>query len=141
MHIDWVIPCRYAEVHDNLGTIVGAGIDRYWWPELPAQMQVVLALRFSGLPEEIPGEHDLVNIVRGPGGEEIARAEGRLAFGELQGDARPDYLQGIQLQSVVIFEATEEGTYSVEFELDKVSTYVVPLHVIHGPPPGVEIPE
>jgi hypothetical protein len=27
LNIDWVIPCRYVEVHDNLGTIVGASID------------------------------------------------------------------------------------------------------------------
>ena len=34
MNVDWVIPCRYVEVHDNLGTLVGAGIDTFWVPEL-----------------------------------------------------------------------------------------------------------
>ena len=48
MNVDWVIPCRYVEVHDNLGTIVGAGIDTYWIPELPTTMQVVLAIQAPG---------------------------------------------------------------------------------------------
>ena len=28
MNIDWVIPARHTEIHDNLATIVGGGIDR-----------------------------------------------------------------------------------------------------------------
>ena len=37
MNVDWVIPCRYVEVHDNLGSMIGAGIDTFWVPELPAR--------------------------------------------------------------------------------------------------------
>ena len=31
MNVDWVIPCRYVEVHDNLGSMIGAGIDTFWY--------------------------------------------------------------------------------------------------------------
>jgi hypothetical protein len=40
---------------------------------------------------------------------------------------------------VVEFEATEEGTYMIEHSIDETSA-AVPVHVVHGLPPGVEPP-
>jgi hypothetical protein len=39
--------------------------------------------------------------------------------------------------TVVIFEAAEEGTYTLEHVVDDASTSL-PIHIIHGPPPGAE---
>lgn len=81
MNVDWLIPCRYVEVHDNLGTIVGAGIDTYWLPQLPTGLQVLIAVRLQGLPEELTPdtEHSITQIIAGPEGDVIAKVEGKPA--------------------------------------------------------------
>jgi hypothetical protein len=135
VNIDWVIPCRYLEVHDNLGTIVGAGIDTYWVPELPAPMQVVLAVRVLAMSEELNNEkHTATNRVRDPNGNIISEVTGE--FG-VSGEGNPDWLTGILLPSVLQFEASDEGTYTIEHVIDQ-SDAQVPIHIVHGLPPGVE---
>jgi hypothetical protein len=70
VNIDWVIPCRYAEIHDNLATIVGGGIDTFWVAELPTPIQLVLVMRLLAMAEEIGPDqkHTVVNRVRDPKG-------------------------------------------------------------------------
>lgn len=133
MNIDWVIVCRYAEVHDNLGTIVGAGIDTFWVEELPAQIQVGLAVRLLAMHDEIgPGmKHSIANRVRDPQGDVIGEGSGEL---EVTGEsARPEWLAGIMLPTAVAFEAAAEGTYTLEFNIDEASNSL-PIHVVHGRP-------
>jgi hypothetical protein len=141
VNLDWVIPCRYVEVHDNLGTIVGAGIDTYWVRELPTTIQVVLAIRLLAMADEL-GEavqHTAVNRVRDPRGEVVSEVGGEFAMGG--GDAaRPDWLTGIMVNSLVQLEVTEEGTYTIEHEVDG-SVESLPIHIVHGPPPGTEWPD
>jgi hypothetical protein len=137
LHIDWVIPCRYVEVHDNLGTLIGAGIDTLWVPEMPTPVQVVMALRLTGTADELTPDHahEARNLVRGPDGEVVSEVAGELRVG-LQG-ARQDWLNGVVLPAVVQFEATEEGTYTVEHHVDD-ATSSIPIHIVHGPAPGAE---
>lgn len=133
MNIDWVIVCRYAEVHDNLGTIVGAGIDTFWVDELPAQIRVGLAIRVLAMQDEIgPGvKHAIVNRVRDPQGDVIGEGSGEL---EVAGEsARPEWLAGIMMPLAVAFEAAEEGTYTIEFNVDDASDSL-PIHVVRGRP-------
>lgn len=140
MNIDWVIACRYAEVHDNLGTMVGAGIDTFWLRELPGPVQVMLAVRLLAMDEELGSDqqHVLVNRVRDPRGDTIGEA--RMEFAVEAQSARPEWLAGMLLTHVVRFEATEEGTYTVEYAVDAAEKSL-PIHVVHGLPPGVELPE
>ena len=74
MNIDWVVACRYAEVHDNLGTIVAAGIDTWWVPQFPAVIQVALAIRLLAMADELGEEHQhtVRNIIRRPSGEVLS---------------------------------------------------------------------
>lgn len=138
MNVDWVIPCRFVEVHDNLGTIVGAGIDTFWVQELPAQIQLMLAIRLLGMVEELDPDikHSVTNRIRDPQGEVVGEATGEMAVGGES--ARPEWLAGITLPFVVAFEATEEGTYAIEFSVDDASKSL-PIHVVHGRPPGAAI--
>jgi hypothetical protein len=139
MNIDWVIPCRYVEVHDNLGTIIGAGIDTFWCMELPTTIQVVLAVRLLALDDELDEEvaHQALNRVRDPNGELVSEVGGEFRIG---GDAiHKDWLQGIMVSSLVQIEVTEEGTYMIEHEVDGTSKSL-PIHIVLGPPPGVEFP-
>lgn len=139
MNIDWVIPCRYVEVHDNLGTIVGAGIDTFWLVELPAPLQVVLAVRLLAMAEELGDvEHTATNRVRDPRGEEVSEVGGTFKVGGES--ARPEWLTGIIVTTVIQFEVTEEGTYTIEHEVDE-ATSSLPIHIVHGLPPGVQPPD
>lgn len=137
MNIDWVIPCRYIEVHDNLGTIIGAGIDTYWVKDLPAPIQAMLAIRLVGPPDELTAdqEHTASSRVKNPDGEVISEVTGSFQI-ELH-SAKPGWLAGMIVPAVVQFEAAEEGTYTVEQTVDSAS-YSVPLHIVHGAPPGAE---
>lgn len=140
MNIDWVIPCRYLEVHDGLGTLVGAGIDTYWIPELPTAVQVLLAIRLLGTADELDPdeEHTTTNRVRNPQGEVISELGGPFSVGVES--PNPDWLTGFIVPLAMQFEVTEEGAYQIEIEVDQASTSL-PIHVIHGLPPGMDPPE
>lgn len=128
MQVEWIIPCRYVEVHDNLGTIVGAGIDTLWVEAFPAQIQVAIAIRLTAAPDELGEDipHSTRNVLRGPGGDVIGELEGEVTIaGEA---ARPDWLVGIIQPTQLGFEAPEEGTYSFEFFIDQASL-AIPIHV------------
>jgi uncharacterized protein DUF6941 len=138
VNLDWVIPCRYLEVHDNLGTIIGAGIDTYWLPELPQTITVVLAVRLLATADELDEnvQHHTINRVRDPSGELVSEVGGEFAMGGGE-SARPGWLTGMILPSLVQIEVTEEGTYTIEHELDG-SSKSLPIHVVHGLPTGVD---
>jgi hypothetical protein len=140
VNIDWVIPCRYVEVHDNLGTIIGAGIDTYWVPELPAPLQVALAIRLLAMAEELgPDEkHTATSRVRDPSGDVLTEVGGEFAM-EVEA-ASTDWLAGFIVPVVVQFEAAEEGSYMIEQDVDEASASL-PIHVVHGLPPGMAEPE
>lgn len=143
MNIDWLIPCRYLEVHDNLGSIMGAGIDTFWVQGVPAPIQVAMAVRLTGLQEELEDdvEHEARNIVRGPGGAVVSDLGGMFKVGR-HGDTPPDradWLQGIMLPLIVRFMAESPGTYTFEHIVD-ASSASVPLHVVLGLPPGAQPP-
>jgi uncharacterized protein DUF6941 len=137
VNIDWLIPCRYLEVHDNLGTLVGAGIDTFTVTELPAAIQVVIAIRLTATDDELDESiaHPVRSIVRQPNGDVLSDVQGEARVG---GEAaRPDWLAGIMLATVVQFEAAEEGTYAFEYIVDQ-SSATVPLHVVQTSPESVE---
>lgn len=95
----------------------------------------MVALRLLAVVDEIgpDQQHTIVNLVRSPGGEVIG--EGKAEFSAEGQTARPDFLMGIILPLGVRFEATEEGSYAVEFNVDEgaLST-TLPIHVVHGAP-------
>lgn len=136
MNIAWVIPCRYAEVHDNLATIIGAGIDTFWPGELPGQLEVTVVVRLLATADELgPGhEHTMRNVVRGPDGEPLGlprEATFQAGTAAEVSSAHEDWLNGIELVTMAAFEASEQGTYTFELTVDD-STSSTPLHVLDG---------
>jgi hypothetical protein len=131
MNIDWAIPCRHVEVHDNLGTIIGAGIDTLSVPELPSPIQIVLAVRLVAMNEEftLDQQHHATNRVLNPAGEPISEVKGE--FTVAAESSRSEWLAGVILPIVVRFPAEEEGTYTIELIVDSASTSL-PLHVVAG---------
>ncbi|HEY6762212.1 MAG TPA: hypothetical protein VI318_22120 [Baekduia sp.] len=133
MNVDWVIPCRYVEVHDNLGTIVGAGIDTFWVPELPAPIQVMLAVRLTATGDELsPGiQHVLRTIVTDEQNETVFEA--MVEFEADAETAQTEWLNSMVMPTVVQFEAMEAGTFQLEQSVDG-NSQSIPLHVIEGTP-------
>jgi hypothetical protein len=121
------------EVHDNLGTIIGAGIDTFWMPELPAPIQVGLAVRLTGTADELRQEvdHDTRNILTGPDGQVVSDVRGTFQID--QPAARTEWLNGFVLPTAVQFVAETEGTYQFEHIVDGNGKSVA-IHVIVGPP-------
>jgi hypothetical protein len=133
MNVDWVIPCRYVEVHDNLGSMIGAGIDTFWVPELPAPLQVMLAVRLTATGEELsPGiQHVLRTVVTDAVGELIFEAS--MEFEANTENTQTEWLNSLVMPSVVQFEVEEAGTYQLEQSVDG-NSMSIPLHVIAGTP-------
>jgi hypothetical protein len=141
VRVDWAIPCRYAEVHDNLATIVGGGIDHTLVPVLPAPVQVVLAIRLVFLPDEdeLTSAHKLRVAALSPEGETLAQVEGDI---NLAGGAPPpagDWLQALHVPMAIQFMAQTEGRYTLEITVDG-HTLGIPMTVVTGLPPGAGPP-
>ena len=136
MNIDWVIPCRFAEVHDNLATLVGAGIDTFWFADFPAGVQVGFATRLLATANELGPEHEhtVRSIIRDPRGEtlsDLGDATFRAGSAEQAAGARTDWLNGIALVTV-IQQNIESGALEVLIQfLARLAQFVL-LHVGYG---------
>lgn len=141
MNIEWVIPCRFVEVHDNLATIVGGGIDTFWLTTEPRIVQVMFTIRVTALHDELDGDarFSMMSRVRAPGDDIVFDLSGEFGFEVHSDPAQPDFLAGIVLPAVVQFAAETEGTYTVTHRFGD-SEHSLPLHVVHGFPPGMEPP-
>ena len=133
MNIDWVIPCRYVEIHENLATMVGAGIDTFWVPETPATLHVSMAIKLTATVDELGPDmpHTARSILRDPVGEVLSDTSGEFRTGSSV--MRPDFLASLILQTVLAITVGPEGTYTFEHIVDG-SSAAVPLHVVHGSP-------
>lgn len=124
MRIAWIVPCRYVEVHENLATIVGGGIDRVYVPFLPAPgpIQVLCATRIVADISELdePGQtdpkHELVCRVHAPDMQLVS--ELKQPFGmNGEPDARLDPAAIIPIG--VVFAPVEVGQYTIEIAVDE----------------------
>ena len=134
MRIEYVVPCKYAEVNDGLATIVGGGIDTTQAPEFPWRIQVMLAIRIIGQASEFPGPHRVRCPVRDSGGSTVAEdldaviELGQDAPAHPGGDA---WLHNVMLAVGVAFEAPAAGNYTVHVMFDDAE-YPVPLYILGG---------
>jgi len=134
VRVAWAIPCRYAEVQPGGGaTIVGAGSDVLIVEGVPAQLHVLFAVRFVGAPDELDGE------LSHPVGCGIYSPDGELAGEQtsmLQGDINqlvPGFVAEVTVAMATDIEATELGSYGVEFAIDG-NALRVPIHVVEADP-------
>ena len=129
MNIAWMIPCRFVEVHDNLATIVGAGIDTVTVPSLPAPVQVMLGIKLTGLADEFDEsvKHSFTNRVRDPNGEVVGEQTGEMAIGVQS--TQTEWLVGVTLPFVVQFDVSEAGTYTIEFIVGGAEAQI-PFHIV-----------
>jgi hypothetical protein len=132
LHVNWAIPCRYAEVNDNLVTIVGGGIDQMALPAFPGLAQVLLALQLCGSSEELTLEqpHAIRVIALDPGGNELSRVDSEL---RLPPPALEDWLAVVHLTTVIAFDAEAAGPYRIVASVDDSAPRDVPMHLALDP--------
>ena len=132
LKVDWALACRYAEVNNNLATMVGGGIDHTYLPALPAPMQVIVLARLIGPPEEFQGEHNVACAAFAPDLSELARVDGTLVMPEIP---PTDWLLAVYYPMAVQYMAPTAGAYRIEVGIDDSDPYPIPMHVSDRLPP------
>lgn len=140
MRIGWAIACRYVEVHDNLATIIGGGIDRVAVPTMPspAPVQILCAVRIVASHDEVTEEpehepqHTLVCRVHDPSMALVSELP--QPFGMSGQTADPTVEPAAILPVGVVFQPEEEGQSTIEIAVDDRAVSF-PLIVIVGAPP------
>lgn len=131
MQVQWAIHCRYAEVYGQGGaTIVGAGADVLFLPEVPSVQQLMFAVKYTASPDELEAgaEHDLRCRMRGPSGELLGELTTK---GKFEGKMIIDgYVAEMIVPTAVVLEVKGYGSYGFEFSIDGREADPVPIHVI-----------
>lgn len=134
MRVDWATLCRYIEVHDNgSALLVGAGTDIAFVANLPATIDLVLAARLVGRPDEV--EHVLAGSVRRPDMTSLASFEAIFKQGVQNAYVPPGWEAGFVQRVPIQFVAEAEGPYDVVVAVDGNSRSV-PFLVLLDPGVG-----
>jgi hypothetical protein len=113
MRVSLAVVCDYAEVRENLLTLVAAGITRLRRDSLPAPLAVFVALQLEVPAAERPFPHEVSARVIGPSGTDLATIGG-----------------GFQVASTSDFEADESGVVSLPFDLRMISATEYGWHTV-----------
>jgi hypothetical protein len=133
VQIRWLVMARYVEVHDGLGTIIGAGVDGILVQELPADVVVNMALRVVGRAEEWAQFH-VTAQVSGPDLETVFEHAYPFGIsGVTVADERFD--PAFTLPLAVVFPAHAEGLHTITLEVDGGSaSTMVGVTLMENPP-------
>jgi hypothetical protein len=126
--------CDYAGVRDGLLTVVGAGVTRIWRQDLPAPMNVMLALMIELHRIELDKQHSLEVLVQDQDGEAAAQIQGGfsvpppndLQAGELQLVPMPIDLRNVALR--------KHGNYSIEVSVNGSHQATMQFRLMSRPP-------
>jgi len=139
LRVDWIIPCRYFEGNNGLGTIVGAGIDTLAVPELPNDISFLMAVRLIGIPDN--AQHTVTMAVDTPG---MAPAITPMTSPPFLFQRPPALAEGweaaILMPMMCQFRAAEEGPYMVTVTVDQTSSKSIPMRIAIGQPPAPGTP-
>lgn len=133
MKIDWVVPCRFAEVRENLATIVGAGGDRFLLAEQPWMLETMLAIKVTALVGELGPDnvYPVENRIRDPRGTLIHEESGSFSASASEEIHDPTWLQAVYIATQARFPAETEGTYTISHTFGD-SEHLLPIHISHG---------
>jgi len=117
MRVDWATLCRYIEVHDDgSALVVGAGTDIAFVASFPATIDLVLAARLVGPPDEV--EHVMAGSVRRPDMTSLTSFETIFKQGAQNAYAPPGWEAGLVQRVAIQFVADSEGPYDVVVAVD-----------------------
>ena len=131
MDVAWALPCRFAEATpDGTATIVGAGLDSIWAPEVPADVGLFLMMRIAGPPYEFEEQHQLSIRLIDPEGTEQEMLSA--AFGPMPEPPpllHPGMDAGVLVPAAVGWSAHAYGLYTLEVFIDGRRQRSVPILV------------
>jgi hypothetical protein len=142
LQIDWAVTCRYAESDGIVGTLVGAGIDLLYVPQLPHPVSVMLAVRLSATFEEVSEgqRHEIVGRILGPEGSPLRNPDGSEVpplTVNFQAGGATQVVSGWLISPLFAFGfqwlATDEGTYTVQVRVGDGVPSLSPVHVLTAP--------
>ena len=140
VRVDWATLARYAESSGGLATMVGAGIDTYYPPELPAPIVLPLTVQLRGGQEEMVQPHQISFRILDADLDQVGE-EGTLGF---QSEPNPNIEEGweagVLLTVVSQFVAESEGPYSIEIAIDGEHKKSVPFRVLPAGEPDLRSP-
>ena len=144
LRLDWAVPSRYAEASaDGSATIIGAGIDSFWVPEVPADIGLFLMIRVTGPQDEFEEEHQLEIRLVTPESEEqeVLKVGFQTPPGGRNPLAVPGMEPGVLIPAGVAFRAEEYGFHTLEVYLDEQRLRSIPIAVrppseLEGAAPG-----
>lgn len=129
MQIVAAMLCDYANVREGLLTVVSGGITRLWRPDLPAPLNLSVALLVSLESTELGEDHNLQVILQDEDGERLAEANARFRSNPPTlpepGD-RPNLPFAIDLRPGRV---PRYGLYSVEIAIDGEAHRALPFRV------------
>lgn len=118
LRVDWAILCRYVEVNNGLATIVGAGIDQYGVQSLPATLDMALAVRLVGLPDEV--DHTIEISVLDPLMQPVGTPIPEQTF--TLNPPLPDFPAGWEMNVPLVLqlhiEVGDPGPYTIDIKVD-----------------------
>jgi hypothetical protein len=130
MRINWVVPCRYAEMNaDGTISITGGGVDTLWVSAdaVPGEVALLLAIRLVETNGDLEEPHTLVLRLTRPGdaeADEIARGQLR-AEGEVVPRAELD--RGFLFVMGARFTVEGFGRHDLHLTLDDDTTWEIPV--------------
>ena|SRR5947209_4120114 len=131
MEVAWALPCRFAEAAaDGTATLVGAGVDSLWAPEVPADVGVVLMMRIAGPTYEFEEEHQLAVRLVDPERDEQEMLSA--TFGPMEQVPpllHPGLDAGILVPAGIGWRAEHFGLYTLEIAVDARRHRSVPILV------------
>lgn len=129
MEVAWVLPCRFAEATpDGTATIVGAGLDSMWVPEVPADVGVFLMMRIAGPQYEFQDQHTVaVKLIDPEREEQDVLTAGFGPMDELPPAYDPALDPGVLIPAAVGWRAEHFGLYTLEIYVDERRNRSVPI--------------
>lgn len=133
MKVTTALLCDFASVREGLLNVMSGGISRLWRAELPAPLNVSLALMLELHPTELGVPHRLQVIVQDADGHRLAEADA-----EFRSDPSPHLDPGehsllplaLDLRAGLV---STFGTHSVDVVIDGEHRHSLSFAV--GPPP------
>src|SRR5207302_2267086 len=82
MQVVTALLCDYASVREGLLNILGGGVNRLWRAELPAPLNLSLALMVDLHPQEVGAPHELGITVQDDDGGRLLELTGNFQAGQ-----------------------------------------------------------
>jgi hypothetical protein len=130
VRIGWAIPCRGVDTPaDEMPNILGTGMNIFRVAEFPSQLQVVVALNVLAREDELGHPQQLECQVLGPDMQPAGEPLSTALMIEATPAKPPGWEQNAIIPVVMVFEAQQEGTHTVQFTIEGRNQPPVALYV------------